>query len=244
VDVFAPRGTPVLASTEAYVTDADTTPVGGRVLWLRDSFRGASLYYAHLNELLVTRGAHVFPGDTIGRVGNTGNAITTPPHLHFGLYMRGEGPIDPWDFLQELPSEVTPVQVELSELGKWVRITGEEIYLRDLPSRRSEVLAELPANTAVRVLGGVGTWFRVRLPDGSAGFLAARLTENADEPLRMAKLTHRGSLKARPLPEAVTMEELSEGADVAVLGAFGDFLFVQTPGGRPGWVANELATPN
>ncbi|MFC1575584.1 M23 family metallopeptidase, partial [Gemmatimonadota bacterium] len=42
VDVFAPRGTPVLASTEALVRQVDTTPVGGRIIWLRDSKRNAS----------------------------------------------------------------------------------------------------------------------------------------------------------------------------------------------------------
>ncbi|NNM05170.1 MAG: M23 family metallopeptidase, partial [Gemmatimonadetes bacterium] len=144
VDIFAPRGTPVVASAEAYVSRVDTTPVGGRVIWLRDRQRNASIYYAHLNEILIREDAPVFPGDTIGRVGNTGNARTTPPHLHFGLYIRGEGPSDPWDYLFELPSELEPVQVELAELGDWVRITGREIYLRERPSRRGQVVAELP----------------------------------------------------------------------------------------------------
>ena len=31
-------------------------------------------------------GDHVERGDVLGRVGNTGNARTTPPHLHFGMY--------------------------------------------------------------------------------------------------------------------------------------------------------------
>ena len=136
VDIFAPRGTPVVASAEAYVSQVDTTPVGGRIIWLRDSQRNASIYYAHLHEILVQEDTRVSPGDTIGLVGNTGNARTTPPHLHFGLYLRGEGPYDPWDFLVELPTGLDPVEVELAELGEWVRIAGhgQEIYLRDRPS--------------------------------------------------------------------------------------------------------------
>ena len=35
----------------------------------------------------------------MGYVGNTGNARTTPPHLHFGIYSRGEGPLDPLPFV-------------------------------------------------------------------------------------------------------------------------------------------------
>ena len=185
VDIFAPRGTPVLAAAEAYVSRVDTTPVGGRVIWLRDSIRGASIYYAHLEAPLVTQGTRVMPGDTIGLVGNTGNAISTPPHLHFGLYVRGEGPVDPWDFLYRSPSEMAKVEVELADLGEWVRVSRDGIHLRERPSLRGEVLAELPRDTAVRVYGGVGPWYRVRLPDGRDGFLSSRLTEKTDRPVRV-----------------------------------------------------------
>jgi peptidoglycan LD-endopeptidase LytH len=185
VDIFAPRGTPVLAAAEAYVSRVDTTPVGGRVIWLRDSIRGASIYYAHLEEPLVTQGARVMPGDTIGLLGNTGNAITTPPHLHFGLYVRGEGPVDPWDFLYRSPAEMVRVEVELEDLGEWVRVARDGIHLRERPSLRGEVLAELPRDTAVRVYGGVGPWYRVRLPDGRDGYLSGRLTERTDPPVRV-----------------------------------------------------------
>jgi len=241
VDIFAPRGTPVVASAEAYVRQADTTPVGGRVLWLRDSETGASLYYAHLHELLVQAGARVNPGDTIGLVGNTGNARTTPPHLHFGLYVRGEGAFDPWDFLVELPTELEPVDVELGELGEWVRVAGhgQEIYLREQPTRRGPVMTELPQHTAVRVLGGVGTWYRVELPDGSSGFLAGRLTEDLADPIRLERLAHDQPLQAQPRADAPVMDRLPMGADVPVLGTFGDFLLVQSPSGRAGWMAQS-----
>ena len=59
-----------------------------------------SHYYAHLERQAVTTGEHVTAGDVVGYVGNTGNARTTPPHLHFGIYRRGEGPIDPLPFVQ------------------------------------------------------------------------------------------------------------------------------------------------
>jgi murein DD-endopeptidase MepM/ murein hydrolase activator NlpD len=239
VDIFAPRGTPVVASAEAYVSRVDTTPVGGRVIWLRDSERRASIYYAHLHELLVREGATVSPGDTIGLVGNTGNARTTPPHLHFGFYLRGEGPFDPWDFLVELPSDLEPVEVELAELGNWVRITGQDIHLRDRPTRRGQILADLPQHTTVRVLGGIGTWYRVELPDGGAGFVAGRLTEQLAEPLRLERLAQEQPLQAQPLPDAPVMGEIPTGADVAVFGTFGDYLFVQSPNGKSGWMAQN-----
>ncbi len=185
------------------------------------------------------RGPGLHPGDTIGRVGNTGNARTTPPHLHFGVYIRGEGPFDPWDFLAELPSELTPVEVETAELGEWARVRGEEIHLRDRPTRGGQVMAELPQYTTVRVLGGVGSWYRVILPDGSSGFLAGRLTENLAEPIRLERMAEAQPLQARPLPGALVMENLPPGGELPVFGTFGAYLYVKTAEGRSGWVAPD-----
>ena len=99
IDIFAPRGTPAIAAASGYVSRVRETPRGGKVVWLRDERRGLSLYYAHLDSQLVASGARVDVGDTVGFIGNTGNARTTPPHLHFGIYSRGEGPLDPYPFV-------------------------------------------------------------------------------------------------------------------------------------------------
>ncbi|MFC1575597.1 SH3 domain-containing protein, partial [Gemmatimonadota bacterium] len=117
------------------------------------------------------------------------------------------------------------------------RITGDEIYLRDKPARRSEVLTQLPRHTALRVLGGVGTWYRVQLPDGTTGFVAGRLTEGLEEPIRLERLAGGQSLKALPSSDAPVMDELPGGADVPVLGTFRDFLYVRAPSGMAGWMA-------
>jgi murein DD-endopeptidase MepM/ murein hydrolase activator NlpD len=99
VDIFAPRGTPVLAAAPGVVSSVGTTGLGGNVVWVWDSRRRHSHYYAHLAEQAVSVGQRVNAGDVIGYVGNTGNARTTPPHLHFGIYALGDGPIDPYPFV-------------------------------------------------------------------------------------------------------------------------------------------------
>lgn len=103
VDVFAPRGTPALAAMDARVVRVETTPRGGNVVWLNALFDGVRLYYAHLDSQSVEVGDIVLAGDPVGTVGNTGNAITTPPHLHFGVYLRRpemRGAHDPYPFLE------------------------------------------------------------------------------------------------------------------------------------------------
>jgi murein DD-endopeptidase MepM/ murein hydrolase activator NlpD len=103
VDIFAKKGTPVTAVIDGYVRTG-TGARGGEHVWLSGSmigFGSARYYYAHLDSFAVESGDRVKKGDILGYVGNTGNAITTPPHLHFGIYSGG--PVDPAPFLRPEP---------------------------------------------------------------------------------------------------------------------------------------------
>ena len=113
VDIFAPRGTPVTAAVSGVVTNTGITTLGGKVVWLYDTRRGQALYYAHLDSQIVQPGTQVAVGDTLGLLGNTGNARSTPPHLHFGIYRRGEGALDPLPFIdprRRAPPRATEVR--------------------------------------------------------------------------------------------------------------------------------------
>ncbi|MEO5509247.1 MAG: M23 family metallopeptidase, partial [Longimicrobiales bacterium] len=101
VDIFAPRGTPVVAVTDGYVMTVETTSSGGRVIWQRDEASGLMYFYAHLDEQLTTSGQRVERGDTIGRVGNSGNAQGSSTHLHFGIFRPGYIAEDPTLYLQQ-----------------------------------------------------------------------------------------------------------------------------------------------
>ncbi|MDO8826151.1 M23 family metallopeptidase [Methylophaga sp.] len=103
VDIFAKKGTPVTAVVDGYVRTG-TGDRGGKYVWLSGSMIGlgsARYYYAHLDSFAVESGDRVKKGEILGYVGNTGNAITTPPHLHFGIYSGG--PVDPAPFLKPEP---------------------------------------------------------------------------------------------------------------------------------------------
>ena len=84
IDIFASPGTPVVASTGGVVISAEDLPRGGKVVAILGP-RWRVHYYAHLKERSVTRGALVRRGETIGSVGNTGNAAGKPAHLHYAI---------------------------------------------------------------------------------------------------------------------------------------------------------------
>jgi peptidoglycan LD-endopeptidase LytH len=89
IDVFAPKGTPVVSTTSGIVTGVGTNNLGGRVVWVL----GPGLerhYYAHLNRHGAIRvGDRVEAGTIIGYAGNTGNARGGAVHLHYGIYRDG-----------------------------------------------------------------------------------------------------------------------------------------------------------
>jgi murein DD-endopeptidase MepM/ murein hydrolase activator NlpD len=97
IDLFAARGTPVVAVATGVARPA-TNRLGGNVVWLHAPASGRTYYYAHLDRWAIGPLAMVRAGDVLGYVGNTGNAARTAPHLHFGVYQRGA--IDPWPFVQ------------------------------------------------------------------------------------------------------------------------------------------------
>jgi len=103
IDIFAARGTPAVAAADGWISSTSPNTLGGNVVWLWDPARGHTLYYAHLDRHAVSVGQRVRRGDVVGFVGNTGNARTTAPHLHFGIYRRGRGAIDPLYYVVDPP---------------------------------------------------------------------------------------------------------------------------------------------
>ena len=237
VDIFARRGTPVLATSDGIINRVNVTNLGGKVVWLRDPVRNANIYFAHLDSQVVKNGDRVQAGDTVGFVGNTGNARTTPPHLHFGVYRRGEGAVNPAPFIRQPGGQLPAMTVDLSLLGSTVRLRNDGIRLRMAPGLRAQVMRELTVHTPLRVLAGAGDYFRVRLPDGMEGYVAARLTEDLSRPIGQQALTAERTMRSAPAYAAPPVDRLDGGTRVAVLGRFGGYVYIVSPTGNPGWVA-------
>lgn len=171
VDIFAPRGTPVLAATNGRITSVRPNNLGGNVIWQSDDRRAQTLYYAHLDRLYVDAGAYVNTGDTIGFVGNTGNARTTSPHLHFGIYRRGRGPIDPWPYVRRVTATFAPIRADTARIGRRVQLRAGSVALRVSPVAKGDTVAVATRLDTMHVMGAVGGFYRVELASGVAGYV-------------------------------------------------------------------------
>ena len=101
-DLFAAEGSPAVAVETGTIAKVDNTDdgLGGLTVWLRGT-SGVTYYYAHNAENLVTEGEEVVQGQVIALVGRTGNAATTPPHVHFQINVCGT-------FTSDEPCTVNP----------------------------------------------------------------------------------------------------------------------------------------
>lgn len=97
-DIFAKRGTPVIAGVDGRIR----TIRGGRtgLGYYLDGVDGVTYYGAHMDSLRVGNGQGVKRGEVLGAVGNTGNAAGTPPHLHFEVKPGAGAHIDPYGLLR------------------------------------------------------------------------------------------------------------------------------------------------
>ena len=234
IDIFAPRGTPVLAAARGVVRSISPNNLGGNVVWLSDYDRGQTLYYAHLDRHNVTAGQQVEVGDTLGFVGNTGNARTTAPHLHFGVYRRGQGPLDPYPFVYRSDARPPAIVADTSEVGTLARARARAPLLASL-DREPPMLTTVDAGTPLQIDGAAGSWFRVRLPDGTAGYVASRLVESTRKAMRHATVSSGTPLRDRPAADASIIATAPGGA-LPVIGQFADYALVDTGEGRTAWV--------
>ena len=100
MDIMAPRGTAVLAVDGGRVSQLGNGGAGGITVYEVDDRGRYAFYYAHLDRYGAFKpGDVIYRGNILGYVGNTGNARTTPPHLHYGVDDPARGAVNPWPLL-------------------------------------------------------------------------------------------------------------------------------------------------
>lgn len=100
-DLFAKKGTLIYNVCPGRVEKLGWNRLGGERVGVRGD-DGNYYYYAHLdaiNPQLVV-GQKIKTGDLIGKMGNTGDAVSTPDHLHFGIELPNGDWLNPYPFLK------------------------------------------------------------------------------------------------------------------------------------------------
>lgn len=213
IDWGAPIGTEVYAVADGFISDVrfdgnsdpQRKPYGNQVRLQHDDIYTS--IYAHLSEIVVTRGQFVRRGQRIGLVGNTGHS--TGPHLHYTLKKQGATTsgethyphdiIDPTPFLDHSTKDAggaqpqppaTPtltVQVHSPDVG-YLNIRQSPTVSAALVTKANHgaLLGALePVEIAQAKVGQVNQWLWVRTDDKKEGYTAAwylKLPENAPPP--------------------------------------------------------------
>jgi len=96
-DLFAARGTPVVAPVDGFLEQV-RGPRGGLQFKLH-GMDGHLYFGTHMDGF--AHAGRVRAGAIVGYVGTSGNAAGTPPHLHFEIYPHKVGPVNPYPALSQ-----------------------------------------------------------------------------------------------------------------------------------------------
>jgi peptidoglycan LD-endopeptidase LytH len=225
IDIFAPKKAPVVAAADGVVTRVYENELGGKVVFMRPENKNLSLYYAHLDAQLVSAGQRVKLGDTLGLVGNTGNARTTPPHLHFGIYTMA-GPIDPLAFVDPVVKRPRRIEISGSSLNDYFRV-NKDMVAANIPLARNSIVKPVALNDQ---------YYLVELSSGELISIGSATIQPAAV---LQSLTAKDSLPVFEKPEqgSPVKKRIPPGGSYSVLGRNGKFSFVRYNVDE-GWVMN------
>lgn len=233
VDIFAKKGTPVIAPAAGYISRVGASKLGGSVVWMQDMKRGHSYYFAHLDKQLVRTGNKVKRGDTLGTVGNTGNARFTPPHLHFGIYQSRSK--DPINYIKTLETIVSALPWDTTFQQPAFKVIGKRIHLRAGPGDKYLLNGTLKKDAFVKVIGQSNEWYRISLPNKKQGFVSKKLIAPIEKGKKL-KLKQPVVLLSETTDNAVPIGRIETQAAVFVLANFENYLYVKTKDGLVGWL--------
>ncbi len=232
IDIGGSRGTPLLAVGEGVVSSVTENNLGGKVVFIRSNSSNETWYYAHLDSQIAINGQRVKTGDVIGLMGNTGNARTTSPHLHFGIYTMG-GAVDPFPYVNPIKAEPAAITASRNSLGTTMRITKPTTQVLLTPGTLPGEKAG--DNLPVRIVAATGNMYKVTLPGGEIRFITASNLDPLDKKLRQTKLKAAAVLTDAPQPGAPVIASLKEGNSVDVLASFGNYQYVAAEN-KKGWI--------
>ena len=194
-DVFCDYGDPVLAPEAGYVSFSDGG-LGGITARVHTP-DGAYWYLTHLSDLNteeLAAGDQVRSGAVLGYCGNSGNALTTPPHVHFGWYQ---------------PSGVA--KNPMRSLVAWLR-SAEDNALELLVAVQGQRQKQLPALTAARRFGDAFSPDRSALAGGAGESLWASGSSPATGAFALAEIALQAALAEHVYEPGAVLVPTEDGA--------------------------------
>jgi len=172
VDIYAKKGTPVVAICDGIITSTATEKLGGKTIRLKAANHTWTVYYAHLDKLNVRVGQYVRKGEAIGTIGNTGNAKRRASHLHFGIYGGGRA-VNPLPYVKNSKKILKPSTIAVRQKGntKFGQVSANEIRTASSPaaykgtvktSAVAAVMADIPGTNYDYASGG-HIWKKIRV---------------------------------------------------------------------------------
>ena len=194
-DVFCDYGDPILAPEAGYVSFSDGG-LGGITARVHTP-DGAYWYLTHLSDLNteeLSPGDKVTPGTVVGYCGNSGNAATTPPHVHFGWYQPDGTAKNP-----------------MRSLVNWLRAAEDNAFglLAEVQGKRQK---QLPTLTAARRFGDAFAPDRSVLPGGAGESLWASGSSPATGAFALAEIALQAALAERVYEPGAVLLPTGEGA--------------------------------
>lgn len=169
-DIMAVKGTPIVSPTPAVVLRTGVGSGEGNYVYTANP-GGETFVYMHLDNFGegVVSGLVLGQGSLIGYVGNTGNAIGGPAHLHFEIHNNSGTPVDPFPRLtgefsiQEKITDLYTILGQTSDstaLSRFLVINFRGTFITALaanivlPLSILDALAAIPATPPPAVAGG------------------------------------------------------------------------------------------
>lgn len=235
VDIFARFRTPVVAIASGTITRVNENNLGGKVVWMRPAGKDYTLYYAHLDQQIATEGQQVTLGDTLGLVGNTGNARTTAAHLHFGVY-TATGAVDPLPYINRDIKPLPGITAPLAQLNTTMRV-NTNTSLFSAATATATAVVNLQKGTILHVDAANGAWYKAETPDGTIGYIPHKSVMAIRKAIRQVRIKPaQQSVYDQPDSLAAIKLSLPQNTMVSLLGNFGNYYLISDNNQQTGWI--------
>lgn len=146
-------------------------------------------------------------------------------------------------FLMTNETFVYAAVTSTQNLPSYLVTTGDYVNIRKGPGTQYGIITQVNKNTLLNVLDKSGDWYKVKLQNGTVGWIAGWLTAT---PLPSSIKVNANDVNIRKGPGTNygIITQAKKGTVLSVLGKSGDWYKVKLPNGTTGWIAGWLVIPN